>query len=240
MSGSSIDTAYICLSEGVPYTEDMASWGMVESDSHTNVLSQNVKSESHSNVFSQNENEEDLPAINIKKVMETFNKYKSKLKKNQTSSQINENALKDLKDCQTSLDKAIVDVLRIFGRSSKNGQEIMYLTGALSNVIREERELEETRLQSLQDEMSKDNVNLTTKMGECSNVIRECMKELSEEERVTFQNPALCGICVENSVRFVFVPCGHTICEGCKSSLHGYNCHVCRKYIEKTVKIFFS
>ena len=196
-----------------------------------------LRSKSQSNIFTQNEKEEELPLINMKKVMETFTTLKSELKKKQTSRQINENALKELKSCEEHVNKSIMDALRIFGGKS---DELLSITGLFSNIVKQEAIEETTRLQSLQEEMLKDEHKITEKIGECAKMLKECVKDMSDEQRETFQNPALCGICVENSVTYVYNPCGHTICQACKSSSRGYNCHICRTYIKDCIKIFFS
>ncbi len=238
MSGASLDEAYIenvdsiSASENLVFSNEM-SWPINE---NTMSVSQN---KSQSNVISQDLPEEEIPIVNMKKVMETFTSLKSQLKKNQTSMKINENAIKDVKECQENVNKVVGDVLRIFGRT-KQSQELMYVTGAISNIVKEESEVEVNRLQSLQKEMLQEGQRFTEKIGECAKMLKECVKEMSEEERANFQNPALCGICVENSINYVFNPCGHTICQGCKTLSHGYNCHICRKYIKDCVKIYFS
>lgn len=49
-----------------------------------------------------------------------------------------------------------------------------------------------------------------------------------------------CTVCLDNDVDTVFVPCGHTCCEGCvnkmkingRQSGRGLRCHICRASIE--------
>jgi hypothetical protein len=234
MSGSSLDEAYISNVDNMSASESILFSNM---DWPINENSIKLHSKSHSNVFSQNEKEEELPIINMKKVLETFTTLKSDLKKKQTSKQINENALKEIKTCEENVNKSIMDSLRIFGGKS---DELLSITGLFSNIIKQEAMEETTRLESLQEEMLKDEYKMTDKIGQCAKMLKECVKDMSDEQRETFQNPALCGICVENSVTYVYNPCGHTICQACRTSSRGYNCHICRTYIKECIKIFFS
>ena len=53
--------------------------------------------------------------------------------------------------------------------------------------------------------------------------------------------PHPCSICHHNSIRVVFLPCGHTSCRGCAEDLlrsQGRICHVCRTNIESLHHIF--
>jgi hypothetical protein len=49
----------------------------------------------------------------------------------------------------------------------------------------------------------------------------------------------ICGICLNDTVGFALVPCGHTYCETCcrRLSIH---CFMCRQPTTNKVKIFFT
>jgi hypothetical protein len=49
----------------------------------------------------------------------------------------------------------------------------------------------------------------------------------------------LCGICLNESVGFALVPCGHTYCENCVRR-QSNTCFVCRQLTTQKMKIFFS
>jgi hypothetical protein len=51
-----------------------------------------------------------------------------------------------------------------------------------------------------------------------------------------FMNKNACAICLSKTVNIVFVPCGHTSCSECSSSLT--SCMVCRTTIDKQQKIY--
>ena len=49
----------------------------------------------------------------------------------------------------------------------------------------------------------------------------------------------ICGICLNDSVSFALVPCGHTYCENCIRRQQT-TCFVCRQLSSQRMKIFFS
>ena len=56
--------------------------------------------------------------------------------------------------------------------------------------------------------------------------------ELSDKE-------PLCSICLNESVTFALVPCGHTLCGTCmKRQVH--SCYMCRAVIKDRVKLYFG
>jgi len=48
----------------------------------------------------------------------------------------------------------------------------------------------------------------------------------------------ICGICLNETVMFALVPCGHTFCEAC--SRRQVICYMCRTQCREKVKIFFT
>jgi hypothetical protein len=49
-----------------------------------------------------------------------------------------------------------------------------------------------------------------------------------------------CQICISNSVTNVIVPCGHTICESCLTSLNRRNCPFCRNPIGQSCRFYLE
>ncbi len=49
----------------------------------------------------------------------------------------------------------------------------------------------------------------------------------------------ICGICLNDTVGFALVPCGHTYCETCCRRL-SVHCFMCRQTATNKVKIFFT
>ena len=49
----------------------------------------------------------------------------------------------------------------------------------------------------------------------------------------------ICGICLNDTVMFALVPCGHTYCEGC-SRRQSSHCFLCRQAASQRIKIFFG
>jgi hypothetical protein len=50
-----------------------------------------------------------------------------------------------------------------------------------------------------------------------------------------------CPICYDQEITYVIVPCGHTLCGGCKDDLVNKNdCPVCRKKVTSFTKLFYN
>lgn len=54
------------------------------------------------------------------------------------------------------------------------------------------------------------------------------------------ENTPLCGICVEEGVSHVLVPCGHTFCQNCIRKHTSNICFICRTSIKDKVRMYFS
>ena len=51
--------------------------------------------------------------------------------------------------------------------------------------------------------------------------------------------PSICKICMDNSIKYTLVPCGHCYCERCASRATEYNkCFLCRRDVDKLVKLY--
>lgn len=64
--------------------------------------------------------------------------------------------------------------------------------------------------------------------------------ELTEEEREALVDPNKCAICIERKISLVFNPCGHTICRECCDAERLDRCHICRKFINTKIRIYYS
>jgi hypothetical protein len=64
------------------------------------------------------------------------------------------------------------------------------------------------------------------------------VKEIVNTE-VAKQKLHLCPICFTNEVDICLEPCGHTICSSCSDKVN-HSCMVCRKHIEKKIRLYFS
>jgi hypothetical protein len=49
----------------------------------------------------------------------------------------------------------------------------------------------------------------------------------------------LCSICLSETVGFVLVPCGHTLCGGCLKR-QTLSCYMCRTAVREKVKLYFG
>ena len=58
-------------------------------------------------------------------------------------------------------------------------------------------------------------------------------------ELSALQSPVLCSICMENQITWFIDPCGHTLCDGCKTkSMNLDRCHYCRSLKTKFNKLY--
>jgi hypothetical protein len=171
-----------------------------------------------------------------KVLLEEYHKIKEKQKQIDAFHKSLEKELEDVKQYNTSFDRTIHDSLRIFGKN----EDVAKLSGKLSITVKGEVEMETARIKSLLEENKLQKEKCVEEIGDYVKLLKECVTMLPEEERHAFENPYICGICVERSVTHVFRPCGHTICQTCMNTQHMWNCHICRKNIAEKIKVFFS
>ena len=58
-------------------------------------------------------------------------------------------------------------------------------------------------------------------------------------ELSALQSPILCSICMENQISWFIDPCGHTLCDSCKTkSMNLQTCHYCRSTRTKFNKLY--
>ncbi len=172
-----------------------------------------------------------------KVLLEKYHSIKDKQKNMDEFHKTLEKELEDVKRFEKNFTQNIFDLLRLFG---KKGEDIGMLSGKLSTIVKGEIEMETVRIQSLIDENKVQKEKITEDMSSYVKLLKECVNTLDETERHNFENPYLCGICVERNITHVFRPCGHTICQTCMNSQHMWNCHICRKNIGEKIKVFFS
>lgn len=170
-------------------------------------------------------------------LLEKYHSIKDKQKQMDEFHKSYEKELEEVQRFEKKFTQTIFDSLRLFG---KNGEDIAMLTGKLSILVKGEVETEIVRLRSLIDENRRQKEKATEEISAYVKLLKECVLTLDEAERHNFENPYLCGICVERNITHVFRPCGHTICQTCLDTQHFWNCHICRKHISDKIKLFFS
>jgi len=62
---------------------------------------------------------------------------------------------------------------------------------------------------------------------------------LMARSRDLIEKEPLCSICLQESVAFAVVPCGHTFCGIC-SKRQAANCYICRGTVKEKIKLFFG
>jgi hypothetical protein len=196
-----------------------------------------VLSSSNTNIPAVEQITTEVKMNDPKVLLEKYHTIKDKLKQIEEFHKSLERERDDVQRCSKAFDQTIFDSLRLFGRKN---QEIPSLTGKLSTTVKEEIEMETIRIQSLLEENIIQKEKTVEEISEYVKLLKECVNTLDEAERHNFENPYLCGICVERNITHVFRPCGHTICQICMNTQHMWNCHICRKRIEEKIKVFFS
>ena len=56
------------------------------------------------------------------------------------------------------------------------------------------------------------------------------------DENYYYNDDNICPICCENKIDRCCDPCGHTYCDKCIKK--SYYCYICKRYINKTIKIY--
>lgn len=186
--------------------------------------------------FNVQQKTSEVTSTDPKILLDAYHKIKDKQKSIDTFHKHLEKELDDIQSYNKSFDKTIFDTLRLFGRN----EEIAKMSGKLSILIKEEIETEVIRIKSMIDENKRQKSKCLEDISDYVKLLKECVATLDESERHNFENPYLCGICVEQNITYVFRPCGHTICQTCLESQHMWNCHICRKNISEKIKVFFS
>lgn len=171
-----------------------------------------------------------------KLLLEKYHSIKDRLKNIDDFQKSLQKEIEDIKKYNKNFDQTIFDSLRLFGKN----EDIATLSGKLSSSVKDSIEVETTRLTSLIEESKVQKEKCIEEIGDYVKLLKECVNTLSEEERHNFENPYLCGICVEQNITHVFRPCGHTICQTCMTANRSWGCHICRKHITETIKVFFS
>jgi hypothetical protein len=56
------------------------------------------------------------------------------------------------------------------------------------------------------------------------------------ENEIYYNTDIICPICIENKINTCCIPCGHTYCNNCIKNTN--KCFICRKSIDKYIKIY--
>jgi hypothetical protein len=79
-----------------------------------------------------------------------------------------------------------------------------------------------------------------------SAVIKAYRRFLTLREMVTMtrsmalqEKEPLCSICLEDSVSYTLIPCGHTFCQTCVRRQTNH-CFICRTHVKEKIKLYFS
>ena len=128
-------------------------------------------------------------------------------------------------------------------------------TQTLEETHRVYRRILEKDCQEFIQQLNKYIQKLESELGQITQTICEMiqlmrttvLETMSEEEKANLPKPNICGICIENEVKYVFNPCGHTICDKCTVNPTPENvftatpiCHICRSRITSRIKLYFS
>jgi hypothetical protein len=69
-----------------------------------------------------------------------------------------------------------------------------------------------------------------------NNIINDLKIQLEEKNKIINETNK-CIICLDNTISYCCVPCGHTYCYDCIDKTN--NCYICRGIIRNKIKLFF-
>jgi hypothetical protein len=69
-----------------------------------------------------------------------------------------------------------------------------------------------------------------------NNIINDLKIQLEEKNKIINETNK-CSICIDNTISYCCIPCGHTYCYDCIDKTD--NCYICRGIIHNKIKLFF-
>jgi hypothetical protein len=145
---------------------------------------------------------------------------------------------KELGDCIVKLEKSIQRIKGIcFGQNDV--EEIVKCQLPFLNSINKSTNEKNITLDVRRQELEKEKDDLSRKLNALRKLITTGIHDLVKPEDV---QKKMCPVCFDKEVNMVYVPCGHTYCNGCAEidRTRGAKCPQCRATINARIKIFFT
>jgi len=144
---------------------------------------------------------------------------------------------KSLNDSLVKLESSIQNIKNICLNQEINEMiktKVPFLE-SVNKVVEEKNRILDLR----RDELEKERDDLSRKLNALRKVITTGIHDLIKPEDV---QKKMCPVCFDKEVNMVYVPCGHTYCNGCAEldRSRTAKCPQCRSHINARVKIFFT
>jgi len=146
---------------------------------------------------------------------------------------------KSLNDSLLKLESAIHNIKSICYTQDKKVEEVLKNEWAFLQSINKVVEEKTNELDVKRQELEKERDDLSRKLNALRKVISTGIHDLVKPEDV---QKKMCPVCFDKEVNMVYVPCGHTYCNGCAELDRSRNakCPQCRATINARIKIFFT
>lgn len=146
---------------------------------------------------------------------------------------------KSLNDSLLKLESSLQNIKTISYNQEERLKEVIKNQSAFLdpvNILVQEK----THLLDLRrEELEKERDDLSRKLNALRKVITTGIHDLVKPEDL---QKKMCPVCFDKEVNMVYVPCGHTYCNGCAELDRTRNakCPQCRSPINARIKIFFT
>jgi len=145
---------------------------------------------------------------------------------------------KSLGESLVKLEKSIQNIKDICF-DQKGIDELIKPQTALLQSVNKVVEQKMIDLDIRRDELEKEKDDLSRKLNALRKLITTGIHDLVKPEDV---QKKMCPVCFDKEVNMVYVPCGHTYCNGCAEldRTRAAKCPQCRSHINARIKIFFT
>lgn len=146
---------------------------------------------------------------------------------------------KSLNDSLVKLESAIHNIKSICYNQEREVDDVVKSQSLFLQTINTVVNKKNHDLDLRREELEKERDDLSRKLNALRKVITTGIHDLIKPEDV---QKKMCPVCFDKEVNMVYVPCGHTYCNGCAEldRSRGAKCAQCRSPINARIKIFFT
>lgn len=150
---------------------------------------------------------------------------------NETKKSLNESLIK--------LEASIQNIKSICYNQEREVDDVVKNQGLFLQTINTLVEKKNHDLDIKREELEKERDDLSRKLNALRKVITTGIHDLVKPEDV---QKKMCPVCFDKEVNMVYVPCGHTYCNGCAEldRSRTAKCPQCRSQINARIKIYFT
>jgi len=146
---------------------------------------------------------------------------------------------KSLNDSLVKLESAIHNIKSICYNQEREVDDVVKNQSLFLQTINTVVDKKNHDLDVKRNELEKERDDLARKLNVLRKVITTGIHDLVKPEDL---QKKMCPVCFDKEVNMVYVPCGHTYCNGCAEldRTRGAKCPQCRSPINARIKIFFT